>query len=154
MTLLDAIPEGSLVALDTVIWIYEVEAHPDFGPVVHPFFRDRLGAGRNPAGTSLLTLGELLVQPLSAGRTDLADRYRAYLSPSPGFFVWDVTRAVVEVAARLRAGYRLKMLDALHVATAIINRADLFLTNDEGLRRVTEVTVMTLTSFVTGGGAT
>jgi hypothetical protein len=72
--LLSDIPEGSLVALDTIVWIYEVEAHPTFGPIVHKFFRDGLDAGRNRAGSSLLTLGELLVQPLSCGRQDLAER--------------------------------------------------------------------------------
>jgi hypothetical protein len=34
MTLLDAIPEGALVALDTMGWIYEFEANPTFGPIV------------------------------------------------------------------------------------------------------------------------
>jgi hypothetical protein len=33
MSLLDDIPPGSLVALDTVIWIYELEANPIFGPI-------------------------------------------------------------------------------------------------------------------------
>ncbi len=54
MSLLADVPEGVLVALDTVAWIYEVEAHPTFRPIIHPFFRDRLGTGRNPAGSSLL----------------------------------------------------------------------------------------------------
>jgi hypothetical protein len=47
VSLLDDIPEASLVALDSVVWIYEVEAYPSFGPVVPAFFRDRLDAGRN-----------------------------------------------------------------------------------------------------------
>jgi hypothetical protein len=61
MNLLDEIPEGALVALDTMVWIYEFEAHPRFGPVVRTLFRDGLGTGRNSAGASLLVLGELLV---------------------------------------------------------------------------------------------
>ena len=148
MTLLDVIPEGALVALDTVIWIYEVEAHPVFGPVVHPFFADRLGTGRNRAGSSLLALGELLVQPLALGRLDIADAYKAYFTLGANFAVWEVTREVVERAADLRARYRLKMMDALHMANAIVQRADLFLTNDESLGRVSELHVVTLTSFV------
>src|SRR5262249_29219833 len=126
LSLLAAIPEGTLVALDTVILIYEVESNPVFGPVVHPFFHDRLNSGKNTAGSSLLALGELLVQPLALGRTDIADRYRMFFNAGPSFTTWDVTRAVVEEAARLRACYRLKMIDALHLATAITNHAALF----------------------------
>lgn len=144
MTLVDVIPEGELVALDTVAWIYEVEAHPVFGPIVNPFFHDRIATAKNPAGSSLLALGELLVQPLSAGRKDLADRYRSYFTASGNWFVWEVTRAVVEQAASLRAKYRIKMLDALHVASAVLNQARHFVTNDAELRKVTEIKVVIL----------
>ncbi len=102
MNLLDDIPEGSLVALDTVIWIYAVEADPVFGPIVRPFFDDRLATGRNRAASSLLALGELLVQPLSLGRTDLMVRYRGYFTATPSFSVWQISRQVVETAAELR----------------------------------------------------
>jgi predicted nucleic acid-binding protein len=149
MILIDDIPEGALVGLDSMIWIYEVESDPVFGPVVRPFFQQRLSTGRNRAGSSLLLLGELLVRPLAQGRTDLVNRFRAAIIPSPGFLVWEATRDVVEQAAALRVKYRLKMLDALHVASAVVNRADFFLTNDEGLRRVNEVKVLILADYVT-----
>lgn len=148
MNLLDDIPEGSLVALDTVVWIYEVEANPVFGPVVHPFFRDRLSAGLNRAGSSLLTLGELLVQPLAMGRNDLADRYRGYLTTNPDFTAWDVTRSIIERAAALRAKYGTKMLDSLHLASALENGAALFVSNDAGLRRVSELRVLILADYL------
>ena len=151
MGLLDDIPEGSLVALDTVAWIYEVEAHVHFGPIVHPFFRDRLDEGKNRAGSSLLALGELLVQPLSAGRKDLADRYRQFFVSGGGFQVWEVTRSVVERAADLRARYRVKMLDALHLASALENEAELFVSNDAELRRVKELRVVILSDYLTTG---
>ena len=77
-------------------------------------------------------------------------KFRATLTPSPDFFVWDVTRDVVEKAAELRAKYNLKMMDALHVASAVVNRADLFLTNDDGLRRVTEIRVLVLKDYLPG----
>ena len=148
MTLLEAIPEGALVALDTVAWIYEVEAHPVFGPVVNSFFQERLATGKNDAGSSLLALGELLVQPLAKGDKDLADRYRSYFVPSEDWQVWEVTRDVIERAAELRALYRLKMIDALHVSSALVNNAQLFVSNDEGLRRVKEIQVLILSDFV------
>jgi predicted nucleic acid-binding protein len=150
MSLLDDIPEGALVGLDASIWIYEFEAHPTYGPIVHPFFRDRLDVGKNCFGASLLTLGEVLVQPIALSRTDLADRYRAAFLPRPGFEAWEMTRHVIERAAELRARYRLKLVDALHLAAAIVNRADLFLSNDEDFRHVTEIRVLVLDDYLPG----
>jgi predicted nucleic acid-binding protein len=151
MSLLDDIPEGSLVGLDTAIWIYEFEAHPTYGPIVNTFFRDRLDSGKNRSGSSLLTLGELLVRPIALGRTDLADRYRAAFVPRPGFEVWAMTREVVERSAELRARHRLKLADALHLAAALVNRADLFLSNDDQLRRVTEIRVLLPDDYAAAG---
>jgi predicted nucleic acid-binding protein len=148
MSLLDDIPEGTLIGLDAAVWIYEFEGNPTYGPVVHPFFRDRLDAGKNRFGSSLLTLGELLVQPIVLGRTDLADRYRAAFLPRPGFEAWEITRDVIERAAALRAKYRLKTVDALHMAGAVLNRADLFLSNDHGLARVAEIKVLVLKNYL------
>ena len=61
MNILDAIPAGSLVALDTVAWIYEFEAHPVFGQVTQKLFQDGFGKGAFRAACSLLVLGEVLV---------------------------------------------------------------------------------------------
>ena len=150
MSLLNDIPEGALAGLDASIWIYEFEANPTYGPIVHPFFRDRLDAGKNRFGSSLLTLAEVLVLPIALGQKALADRYRAAFLPRPGFEAWEITRDVIERAAELRAKYRLKTVDALHVAAAILKRADIFLCNDNGLVRVTEIKVLVLDHYLPG----
>lgn len=148
MTLLADIPEGYLVGLDAMIWIYETEGHTVFGPVVHPFFTDRIATGKNQTGSSLVTLGELLVQPLAVGNVQLADRYRQQFDAGPNFTTWAITRDVVEQAAQLRAKYRFKMLDALHLAAAIVNKADIFLSNEPALRKLTELNVLVLADYV------
>ncbi len=148
MSLLDDITEGDLVSLDTAVWIYQVESHPVFGPIVNPFFQDRLAWGKNRAGSTVLALAELLVQPLALGQTDLANQYRSFFRTSVNFAVWRVTRAIVEEAAALRAKYRLKLIDELHVASGILNGADLLLCNDRGLKRVTELRILVLADYL------
>ena len=148
MSILDAIPPGGLVALDTVVWIYEFEAHPIFGAVTRMLFQEGFGKGVCRAACSLLVLGEVLVQPLAQSRIDIADRYRSILSPGPDLAVWPIGRGVIETAASLRAKYRIKMLDALHVASAVVHGADVFVTNDAGLRRVSEVPIVILSDYL------
>ncbi len=148
MNILDAIPTGSLVALDTVVWIYEFEFHPIFGQVTRTLFRDGFGRSICHAACSLLVLGEVLVEPFAKARIDMADRYRLIISPGPDLTVWPIGYDVIETAASLRARYRIKMLDAIHVASAVVHRADVFVTNDGGLRRITEVPVLVLSDYV------
>ena len=148
MSLLDDIPEGSLVALDTVIWIYQFEANPVFGPITNELFQDGFGTGRCRPACSLLALGELLVQPLAMGRADIADQYRRIIAPGPQLTVWESGREIIETAAALRARYRVRLLDAIHVAGAIMHNAHSFLTNDEGLRRIQEVPILVLGDYL------
>jgi len=105
MSLRDDIPRGSLVALDTVVWIYELEANPVFGPITDDLFQNGFGSGHCRAGCSLLALGELLVQPLSVGRLDIVDEYRRLIAPGPQLAVWEINREVIETAAGLRSRY-------------------------------------------------
>jgi predicted nucleic acid-binding protein len=148
MSLVDDISKGSLVALDTAIWIYELEDNPVFCPLTNELFLRGFAAGHCRASCSLLVLGELLVQPLSLARLDVADRYRRIIAPSPQLAVWAVSREVIEIAAVLRAEYRIRMLDAIRVASAVVNGADRFLTNDEGLRRIREIPILVLVDYV------
>lgn len=58
---------------------------------------------------------------------------------------------VCEVAAQLRANYTwLRTPDAIQVATAIVHKADLIVTNDENWRRLAQIPVIVLTDYVTG----
>jgi predicted nucleic acid-binding protein len=52
-----------------------------------------------------------------------------------------LSRDVLEKATELRAMYHFKTPDAIHLATAIINQCDVFLTNDKKLRRCQEIVV-------------
>jgi predicted nucleic acid-binding protein len=148
VNILDAIPTGSLVALDTVVWIYEFEFHPIFGPITRILFREGFGKAVCRAACSLLVLGEVLVEPLARSRTDVADRYRLTISPGPDLIVWPISRDVIETAAFLRAKYRIKMLDAIHVGSAVVHRADVFVTNDGGLRRISEIPILILSDYL------
>ncbi|MGE5370590.1 MAG: type II toxin-antitoxin system VapC family toxin [Solirubrobacterales bacterium] len=47
-------------------------------------------------------------------------------------------------AARLRAVYNFKMPDPIHLATAIIHQADVFLTNDHRLASVRQLVIKKL----------
>lgn len=134
---------GRTVGLDTAPLIYFIEQSPGRIEKLRPFFA---AAGREHLRltTSVVTLLEVLVQPLRNGREDLARAYRDILLRSPALRTIPIDRGAAEEAARLRAAYNLRTPDAIQVATAIQSGASHFLTNDAALARISGISVLVL----------
>ena len=73
MGLLSDLGEGPL-GLDTSIFIYFVEEHPTYLPLVEPVY-EAIDGGEIQGGTSALTLLKTIVVPLRSGNESLARRY-------------------------------------------------------------------------------
>ncbi|MEI8191434.1 MAG: PIN domain-containing protein [candidate division NC10 bacterium] len=95
-----------------------------------------------------LTLLETLVQPYRVGHAALAERYAALLTRSRGLHLVEITRAVCRVAAHLRAAHAVKKPDALHLATALLAKCPVFLTNDHELPPVPGIRILTVQAFL------
>jgi predicted nucleic acid-binding protein len=135
------------VALDTAPFIYLIEEHPRFLPIVRPVFA-AIAAGRLRAVTSGLTLLETLVQPYRSGNAPLADRYEAVLTRSRGLRFEEITRPVCRAAAQLRAAHNIKTPDALQLATALLSRCAVFLTNDTDLPPIAGIRTLYVSSYL------
>ena len=144
-----AIPAGAVVAIDTSAFIYYVEASPIYGDVLRPFFT-ALAQGEFRAVTSIITLMELVVQPLRVEAPHVADDYELLLLNYPNLTTIGVDRFVARRAAELRARYRLRPADSLHVATAFESGATLFVTNDRTLSRIHGIEILQIDAFVEG----
>jgi len=129
-----------IVALDTCTIIYLVEGASTGSDAIRARFRELL---RDPGGSatcSRLARLECRVGPLQGGNASLLARYDTFFSRRR-LSVLDVSAAVIERATDLRARYRFKTPDAIHLATAIEGHAQVFLTGDADLRRCSEVHV-------------
>jgi predicted nucleic acid-binding protein len=140
---LEPLREVRRLGFDTAPMIYFVEAHPEYDAQITPIF-ERIEQGELEGITSVITLLEVLVQPIRLNRIDLASRYRQLLLESERFSVLPITVEIAELAADLQARYNLRTPDALQVATALAHRCEAFLTNDARLKRVAEIRVLTL----------
>ena len=80
------------VALDTSIFIYFIEEHPVYLPLVEPLF-EAIDRGEIEAVTSSLTLLEVLVVPFRSANTALIDRYETLLTKSQGLQLVDQAKA-------------------------------------------------------------
>jgi len=126
-----------ILFLDTCIVIYWIEAPDPF----HARLMKRLRALRNEApdavfAVSRLSWLECMVKPFRDKDQALADEYRAFFEAGQ-LTVVELTAAVVERAAVLRANHGLRTPDALQVSSALELADDvLFLTNDRRLQKV------------------
>ena len=135
------------VGLDTAIFIYLIEEHPRYLPLVEPVFA-AVDRGRWPGVTSGVTLIETLVVPYRARDQALAERYEMVLTRSRGIHMVDVERALLRAGARLRALTGMGTPDALQVAAALRARSSVFLTNDRRLPRVPGLRVLQLREYL------
>lgn len=134
------------LGLDTVVFIYYVQEHPRFLPLVEPVFAG-LDAGRWVAVTSGVTLLETLVVPYRAGDLSLAERYEALLTRGRGLRLIDLDRALLRAAAQLRAATGVRTPDALQLAAALGARCSAFLTNDRALPAIPGLRVLQLAAY-------
>jgi predicted nucleic acid-binding protein len=121
----------SVVFWDTNLFIYLIERHAEFFPVVEGI-RQRMRRRNDRLCTSTLTLGETLAAPHAEGNVLLAQRYREILRP-PTVEILPFTVPCAEHYARIRADRSIGRSDAIQLACAAQARVDLFLTNDRRL---------------------
>lgn len=131
------------LGFNTAPIIYFIEANPNYDRLVTEIF-ERVGQGRLFAFTSVVTLTEVLVQPILKSNQTLEQQYRQLLLFSPNFFTNSITPEIACRAAELRAKYRLRTPDALQIAAALEAGCEAFLCNDKNLRRVVEIEILVL----------
>lgn len=133
------LPQGATVVVDTAPFIYLLESHPQFADQFVGLF-EATAAGDLNIALSTITLAEVLTGPFKAGQTALAKRYEKALSQ---YNVIPVSPSIAALAAQLRAQYRLKLPDAIQLATALDVGAAAFVTHDRDFSRVTGVEILT-----------
>ena len=134
----DTLPDGALLLLDSSPIIYVLERHPDFAARFLPLFEAQ-AAGRLSFAVTTVTIAEVLTGPLQASDEALVRRYRTLLES------WRVVLldpAIAESAARLCASLRLKLPDAVQVASAAAINAYALVTHDRDFSRVRSLRVI------------
>lgn len=134
------------LGVDTAIFIYFIEEHPKFLPLIEPLFR-AVDEGRLEMITSSLTLLEVLVVPYRTGDHLLATRYESILVRSRGVHIADISRDHLRAAAQLRATTGVKTPDSLQLVAALAGGCTAFLTNDRALPSIPGMRLLQLASY-------
>jgi predicted nucleic acid-binding protein len=148
----------SLVLVDSsaLVYLVEGEASSPRRAAVEGFFAEAASKGTRLVA-SVFAWTELLASPLARGDRGLAENYRRLLSDSKLLILREIDVAVAEGAAALSASLppaqrrSISSGDLLHIATAIVLKADAVLTNDEAWRSVSRCPPVLLVDELAAG---
>jgi predicted nucleic acid-binding protein len=135
------------IALDTSVFIYQLEANAKYLSLTDAVFAwvERTG---HEAVTSTITMTELLVPSYRDNNEHRVDEFYGLLSTYPNLRWIAPDLEAADIAARLRATYKLRMPDALQAASAIRAQATGLITNDPIFLRVVEFETAVLDQFL------
>lgn len=131
--------DGATVLVDTAPWIYILEDHPVWASQFVGLF-EAAERGRLQLALTTVTLAEVLAGPFKAKQTALAKRYEKALGR---YHVVPLSAQVAVMAAQLRVQYRLKLPDAVQLASALDMGAAALVTHDRDFSKVQDFPVLT-----------
>lgn len=126
------------IALDTSIFIYELEANARYLGLTDAVF-SWVEQAAHEAVTSTITMTELLVPSYREKDENRVDAFYGLLSTYPNLQWIAPDLETADLAAKLRAQYHLRTPDALQAATAIHTHATGLITNDPVFARIHEI---------------
>ena len=135
------------IALDTSVFIYQLEGNPRYLGLTDSVFSWVERAGHE-AVTSTITMTELLVPSYREKDEHGVDAFYGLLSTYPNLQWIAPDLEAADLGAKLRALYRLRTPDALQAATAIRTHATGFVTNDPVFARIKEFETAVLEQFL------
>jgi predicted nucleic acid-binding protein len=134
------IPDRATILVDTNPIVYVLEGHP-LAARFESVFAD-IEAGRIYAMVTPVTLAEVVSGPLKAGKDALAERYRNAITNAPGWSLRPIDAEIAMLAARLRARNRMKLPDAIQLATSIHAGCYALLSHDRDFEKSSEILVI------------
>lgn len=140
------VSSASRIYADSNTLIYLVEGSPEFLPFAEKLFR-YAGEQGITLVTSEITIAECLHGAHKQGSEALAEEYREVFRDMDVFDLIPVAREILERAAKIGAEQKLKLIDAIHVTSAIESGCDVFVTNDRGIKSTPDLKIVQLSEL-------
>ena len=149
MGIRQAIEGHRRIMFDTAPIVYFIEEHKEFGKIADEIFKVIKDDSEYRPFSSVITLIEVLTQPLRKSKMGVVEKYRQFLLNSSNFITYSIDPIIAEKSAemRLRAQYGIKTPDAIQLA-GIENDGTLFVTNDRDLKKIKEIEVIVLEEYL------
>jgi predicted nucleic acid-binding protein len=138
---------GKRVYMDTNIFIYFLEQREGYFECVAPII-EACEAGKFIGYTGDVAVAETMIQPYREDNLSLVANFKAFFASENFLSIQSHDAAIFDLAAQLRAKHGMKLIDALHYATALKAGCSFFLSNDAGIKSDTLMEVIAINTLV------
>ena len=133
MAMTNKLRDISKLYLDTNIFIYFLEGEPHIAKLVERVFQV-CGEFDIAVVTSEITVIECMIRPHKQHNKAMIDKYQSFFDGAQDVIsILPINSSLVQKIPLVAARFNLKLVDSLHVATAISDGCDGFLSNDHGI---------------------
>ena len=139
---------GDRLYFDANVFIYGIEGFEPYRAFLHDLFA-LIDDRAVHVATSEITLAEVLVVPLRENKSELVAVYLELFAPEGPLEILPVSRQILMKSAEIRANSSAKPIDAIHIATAMAVRSNVFISDD---RRLNPAPVRKMTLEELAGG--
>lgn len=140
---MSGIAKFKLVGLDSNVFIYFFEENPRFIKNCQLIF-NLLDQGRLKAVTSIISVIEVLSYP--SPQSILKEIQEGFKNIS-NLTILDVNQDIASEAAKIRRQYGFRLPDAIQLATVKLSKAQVYITNDQRLKKFKLLRVLQLTEL-------
>ena len=138
---------GKRVYMDTNIFIYFLEQREGYFECVAPII-EACEAGKFIGYTGDVAVAETMIQPYREDNLSLVANFKAFFASENFLSIQSHDAAIFDLAAQLRAKHGMKLIDALHYATALKAGCSFFLSNDAGIKSDTLMEVIAINTLL------
>jgi len=140
--------KGKNVYVDTNILIYLFEGFEKYRRLIQEI-ADCVDNDEIILLTGEITIAEILVMPFKKNDSTLINLYTTALNDKNFIHLIPTTQTIYLKTAYLRATFKsMKTPDAIQVASAIEGKADIFITNDTGIKTPSEMEKIVLRDYL------
>ena len=140
--------KGKRVYVDTNILIYLFEGFLEYRHLIQEI-ADCVDNDEITLLTGEITIAEIMVMPFKKNDSRLINLYTTALNDTDFIYLIPTTQNIYLKTAFLRATFKsMKTPDAIQVASAIEGEADIFITNDKGIKTPSEIEKIVLQDYL------
>jgi predicted nucleic acid-binding protein len=139
----ETLTEAERVHIDASVLGLHLMGQPRYTPLTRMLFR-LMSEEQIQVSTSAMSLYQLLVEVYRRGEPDTARTAEQFLTTIPGLDVIPVTPTIARQASEVRAQLGGSTERAIQIATALGDRAEIYLTQHSSFRRVAGMRVESL----------
>ena len=138
--------KGQRVYIDTNIFIYFLDGQEPFLSMVYPFL-EALINGEIIGYTGDAVIAETMVQPYKLGNIAMIEQFKAFFAQDDFLTILPHDDKAFDLAAKLSGTKGMKLVDSLHMATALQAGCDYLITHDKGIKPVDGIRIVQLSTL-------